>query len=170
MLFRSSISISTEFLALTEWLCPSQTGLPFSPLLETHCSTSQSPTLFQHVLCCPFNPEVFPGKRAEHRAPDLPSHSPPRLPTRLISPADAINQFDATAAESQAIMENRPGALELTLTEGPGKPPSRQWGREGGRTGQANACQPRLCKRSTWEVLINTHTHIHAHPRYKCPG
>lgn len=75
-----SILISTAFLALTEWLCPSQTGLPFSPRLETHCSTSQTPTLFQHVLCCPFNPEVFPGKRAAHCAPDLPSHSPPRLP------------------------------------------------------------------------------------------
>lgn len=52
----------------------------FSPRLGTHCSASQTPTLFQHVLCCPFNPEVFPGKRPAHCAPDLPSRSPPRLP------------------------------------------------------------------------------------------
>lgn len=61
-------------------------------------------------------------------APDLPPHSPPRLPAQLISPADSMNRCVATAAESQAIMENRPGALELTLTAGPGRPPSRQRG------------------------------------------
>ena len=136
------ISISREFLALTEWLCPSQAGLPSSPPLENHCPTSQTLTLFQHVLWCPFNSEVFPGKRVAHCAPDLPSHSPPRLSTRLISPADSINQFDATAAESQAIMENRPGALELTLREGSGRPPSRQRDGEGGRTGRQMLASP----------------------------
>ena len=136
------ISISREFLALTEWLCPSQAGLPSSPPLENHCPTSQTLTLFQHVLWCPFNSEVFPGKRVAHCAPDLPSHSPPRLSTRLISPADSINQFDASAAESQAIMENRPGALELTLREGSGRPPSRQRDGEGGRTGRQMLASP----------------------------
>lgn len=137
-----SILIPREFLALTDWLCPSQTGLPSSPLLENCYSTSQTLTLFQHVLWCPFNSGVFPGKRAAHCAPDLPSHSPPRLSTPLISPADSINQFDATAAESQAIMENRPGALELTLREGSGRPPSRQRDGEGGRTGRQMLASP----------------------------
>ena len=136
------ISISREFLSLTEWLCSSQTGLPSSPPLENYCPMSQTLTLFQHVLWYPFNSEVFPGKRAAHCAPDLPSHSPLRLSTLLISPADSINQFDATAAESQAIMENRPGALELALREGSGRPPSRQRDGEGGRTGRQMLASP----------------------------
>lgn len=120
---------------LSGWLALlSSTGKPLP--------TSQTLTLFQHVLWCPFNSEVFPGKRVAHCAPDLPSHSPPRLSTGLISPADSINQFDATAAESQAIMENRPGALELTLREGSGRPPSRQQDGEGGRTGRQMLASP----------------------------
>lgn len=73
---------------------------------------------------------IWGGPRQEggSTCSDLPSHSPPCLPSWLISPADSINQLDATAAESQAIMENRPGALELTHTEGPERPPSRQRG------------------------------------------
>lgn len=80
-----SILISRELLALTDWLCPSQTGLPSSPPLENRCPTSQILTLFQHVLQCPFDSEVFPGKRAAHCAPDLPPHSPPRLSLPLSS-------------------------------------------------------------------------------------
>lgn len=121
---------------LSDWLAL------LSPPLENHCPMSQTLTPFQHVLWCPFNSEVFPGKRTAHCAPDLPSHSPPCLSNRLISPADSINQFDATAAESQAIMENRPGALELTIREGSGRPPSRQRDGEGGRTGRQMLVSP----------------------------
>lgn len=78
--------------------------------------------------------------------PDKPPHSPPRLPAQLISPADSINRRDAAAAESQAIMENGPGALELTLTAGLGVL-SADSGVGGGRTLQANAGQPSCTRR-----------------------
>lgn len=59
------LSVSRELLALAKWLCPSQTGFLLPPLLEALSFSSpaaQTPTLSQHVLWCPFSPEVSPGR------------------------------------------------------------------------------------------------------------
>ena len=87
------ISISREFLSLTEWLCPSQTGLPSSPPLENYCPMSQTLTLFQHVLWYPFNSEVFPGKRAAHCAPDL-VNNPDSLGHRVCWELQELRQME----------------------------------------------------------------------------
>lgn len=88
----------------SDWLSPlSSAGNP--PLL--HRPASQTPTLLQqrtHVLWCPFSPEVFPGRQVAALLLTSPLLLA-SLPTHLISPADSINQLDAGAAESQAIME-----------------------------------------------------------------
>lgn len=135
----------------SDWLPPlSSAGNP--PLL--HRPASQTQTLLQQtmrVLWCPFSPEVFPGRQVAALLLTSPLLLP-TLPTYRISPADSINQLDAGARKKPSNYGNRPGALELTLTEGPGRPPSRQWGGEGGRTVWANAANLGWAREPTGEL------------------
>lgn len=142
-----------EAVPLSHWL-------PVVENLLLPCPTTQTLTRSK----CPPMP-IQSGERVAAHVPDLPSHSPPCLPAQLISPADSINQFDATAAESQAIMENRPGALELTHTEGPERPPSRQRG--GVEAGQYRQMLANLgCTREP----AGSFEKYSPSPQCRCPG
>lgn len=150
-----SPSISRDFLALAEWLCPSQTGFLISPLLETLSVSTvllPEPQRFHSVSSGAHSALRPPQASGWQCCSILPSPPVPRLPTRLISPADSINQFDAVAAESQAIMEADQVPWNSLSTERPGRPPSRHRSGEGGRRVWANAANPGCAREPTGEL------------------
>lgn len=74
--------------------------------------------LLMHAIWCPSDPRSFQGMCWKPHPPAFEQF--PLPPIYLPAAADSINQFCAPAAERQAIMEHRPGALELALHWGLG--------------------------------------------------